>query len=74
MATQVLPTKHQIPLEERKNPKRGHELKKKNQWQYYGVNVRWNRAVTAVAVVVEFYPSMVEITTRILEFQANIYS
>jgi hypothetical protein len=29
VATQVLPTKHQIPLEERKNPKRGHELKKK---------------------------------------------
>ena len=60
VATQVLPTKHQIPLEERKNPKRGHELKK-NQWQYYGVNVRWNRTVTAVAVVVESHPSMVEI-------------
>ena len=72
MATQVLPTKHQIPLEERKNPKRGHELKK-NQWQYHGVNVRWNRTVTAVAVVVESHPSMVEIT-EILEFQANIYS
>ena len=47
---------------------------KKNQWQYYGVNVRWNRTVTAVAVVVESHPSMVEITTKILEFQANIYS
>ena len=73
MATQVLPTKHQIPLEERKNLKRGHELKK-NQWQYYGVNVRWNRTVTAaVAVVVESHPSMVEIA-KILEFQADIYS
>jgi hypothetical protein len=30
VATQVLPNKHQIPLEERKNLKRGHELKKIN--------------------------------------------